>query len=257
MLTLLGAWAVACADEDGPAAAATAPAAKPRFGQRCVPAVGCEVPLQCIESDYAPHPWCGTTCEASQLMNYCTPAQLGSAGLSGQQGFCVQMPAKFVGPKQPMCLPICSNLAACEEMDSQWEACAQPSYKGLTFIKEMQTKVCQAPSAHGQIKVDPVTCDWAAKATDPSYADAKSLCKAICSGFLKSCQLWPTTQSGDCCGWACFQYVTPSGVVSTARLDAEIKCYIKAFTAYAQTPQVCSAYLDQCPPLPGVLRPAP
>lgn len=257
IIASLGILGSACTDEGVSAAAGPAAVAKPSFGQRCDPSAGCEKPLQCIDSEYAPHPWCGASCDSSQLKNYCTAEQLGSAGAAGQQGLCVQMPAGFAGPQQPLCLPICSNLASCQALDPQWETCAQPSYKGLTFIKDLPTKVCQAPSAHGQNKVDPLTCDWAAKATDPSYADAKTLCKAICAGFLKSCQLWPKSQSADCCGWACFQYVTPGGIVSTVRLDSEIKCYIKAFTAYAQTPKVCEAYATECPPLPAVLNPPP
>lgn len=256
-VAVLGVLGPSCTAEPGTAATGTTKAAKPQFGQRCVPSAGCEPPLQCLESDYAPHPWCGASCDSTQLKNYCMAEQLSSTGSAGPQGLCVQMPSNFAGPTQPLCLPICSNLATCTALDDQWETCAQPSYKGLTFIKELPTKVCQAPSAHGQIKVDPVSCDWAAKATDPIYADAKSLCKAICAGFLKSCQIWPKTQSTDCCGWACFQYVTPGGTVNTKRLDSEIKCYIKAFTAFAQTPEVCTAYADECPALPSVLRPAP
>ncbi len=210
-----------------------------------------------MDSEYAPEPWCLGPCDSSQVKNYCTAKQLGSSTGQDQQGFCVQMPSGFAGPATPLCLPICANTAQCKALDSQWEICAQPAYKGQTFVKDLPTKVCQAPSAHGQLKVDPVTCDWQSQTTDPIYAEAKNNCIALCKGFLKACQLWPKTRSEACCGWACFKHLTPGGQVDAERLGGEIKCYIKAFTAYQSTGLVCTAWKDECPPLPEALQPPP
>ena len=201
--------------------------------------------MTCLQSDYAQQPWCTVACDPSLVKNYCP-----SEATSGRSAFCVQMPKDFQGPTTPLCLPICANVSECKDMSDQWELCANASYKNTTFIKDLPTKVCQSPTAHGQVKIDPVLCDWQDKAAgDPKYAEAKQACLALCSfkgGMLKTCQLWPKGKTEACCGWACFQYLTPGGKFDNARLSGPIKCLLKAFEAFQNTPEVCSGYKTQC-----------
>ncbi len=229
---------------EAPAAAAVV---KPSFGQRCDPKLGCKDGLTCLDSDYAPHPWCTTACPSSQVKNYCDPASVG-----GAQAFCVQMPASFQGPSTPLCLPICANLAACTALDSQWEQCAKPKYKELPLITDLPTKVCLAPSAHGQVQVDPQLCDWQDKVTDPVQVAAKPVCLAACKGILKACQLGAKERSEACCGWDCWQYVTPGGTLDEQRLST-VKCLNKSFAANQSAPTVCTAWQEDCGPLPATL----
>lgn len=218
----------------------------PGFGTRCDPATGCQKGLTCLDSDYSVKPFCALPCAAADVKNYCKDPVLG-----GRTGFCVQMPKDFQGPANPWCFPMCDNLAQCQTYDAQWELCAKATYKELPLVTDLPTKVCQSPSAHGQIRVDPVLCDWQDKAaSDPKYGEAKQQCVALCKGLLKSCQLWPKGKTEDCCGWACFQWVTPGGKIDNSRLSGPIKCLVKAYQAFQDTPQICTGWQDQCGALP-------
>lgn len=219
----------------------------PTFGQRCDVAQGCAKGLLCLQSDYAKEPWCTVQCDPGLVKNYCPSDQT-----SGKSAFCVQMPKDFQGPTAPLCLPICANVAECHGYDEQWEQCAKPAYKNATFITDLPTKVCQSPSANGQVKVDPVLCDWQDKTgTEPGPVEGKQACVALCKGLLKSCQLWPKGKTEACCGWACFQYLTPGGKFDNSRLSGPIKCLNKAYEAFSATPEVCTGWKDQCGELPG------
>lgn len=222
----------------------------PGFGQACDPAVGCAKGLVCQQSDYAPKPWCTAPCPAAKIKDYCDAASIGGAA-----GLCVQMPASFQGPKDPFCAPICSNLAVCQGIDPVWELCSKLEYKKNVLITDLPTKVCLAPSANGQVKVDPVLCDWEDKVQDPLLSEAVQQCKSVCKNFLIPCQYWPKPKTEACCGWACMQYVTPGGQLDNDRLSKDIKCLGKAFAAFQGTPQMCTGWQDQSCPMPAALNP--
>jgi hypothetical protein len=222
----------------------------PGFGQPCDPNLKCAVGLDCQQSDYAPTPWCTALCPTSKIKNYCD-----NEALQGVPALCVQMPSDFAGPSTPFCAPVCSNLASCTHLSSQWELCNKLSYKAKVLITDLPTKVCMAPSANGQVKVDPVTCDWEAKITDPLLNEAKQQCKSVCKSFLIPCQYWPKPQSEACCGWACMQYLTPGGQLDNDRLSKDIKCLTNASIAYQGGPKVCTGWQDQACTLPEVLNP--
>ena len=245
ILSGCGEAAVPVAVDAGPADVAVLP----QFGALCDPAIGCSKGFFCLDSDYA-KPFCVATCEPGQVKDYCKQPEL-----NGAAAFCVQMPKDFAGPSTPLCLPICANVAQCHQTNPSWELCAKPTYKNIVLITDLPTKVCQSPSAHGQIHVDPVLCDWQDKAGAlPQFAEAKQACVAVCKGLLKSCQLWPKPKTEDCCGWACFQWVTPGGKLDNTRLSGKIKCLITAFNSFQNTPQVCTGWQDQCGDLPAWVK---
>ncbi len=219
----------------------------PGFGKPCDPATGCAKGLLCLKSDYSTAPFCTAQCAASLVKDYCKQPEL-----QGAAALCVQMPKDFQGPKEPLCLPICGNVAQCHGSNAAWEVCAKPGYKNQLLFNDLPTKVCQSPSAHGQIQVDPVLCDWQDKAAAlPQFAEAKQACLAVCKGILKSCQLWAKPKTEDCCGWACFQWLTPGGKLDNNRLSGSIKCLNTAYAAFQGTPQVCTGWQEQCGQLPA------
>lgn len=238
VVTVLG-----CDGQTGPTAADTTSSPKPTFGQRCDVAVGCATGLTCQDSEFAPFPWCTAPCPTDKVKAYCDDPALGTL-----PGFCIQMPAGWRGPAEPFCAPTCAKLADCQGLDGKWEACGKPVYKQIELTSGEPTKVCQNPSSHGQIHVDPKTCDWEAKVTDPKFTEAKQVCKAWCD-FMILCKLWDpkgSTTAKECCGWACFQYVTPGGVVDNQRLSSELKCFVKSHSANAGTDRVCSGPIEDC-----------
>jgi hypothetical protein len=241
----LGLCVMACGEDPKPTPApdVTADTTPPAgFGQHCGKDTACGPGLECQDSEFAPFPWCVRPCPAARVKDHCDP-------VGGEpQGLCVQMPAGWRGPSAPFCVPECANLAACTARAPGWEVCSKPEYKKKVLYPELPTKVCQAPSAHGQIYVDPVTCEWEAKVTEPSLQSAKNLCKAFC-GFKKDCQLKPAEQSDNCCSWACFQWQTPGGNVAAER-EAKLKCFVKSYSANTGNPNVCSAWKDDCGELP-------
>ena len=241
--------APACADPPPPAAPAPvdakADAPPPQaFGARCGPDLPCAPGLACQDSEFAPFPWCARPCPVDRVKDHC------DAVPGEPQGFCVQMPTGWRGPTAPFCVPECANLAECQGHAPGWEACTKPKYKNTNLYPALPTRVCQAPSAHGQIHVDPTTCDWEAQVTDPMLQAAKGLCKAFCQ-FKKDCQLRKPAETAACCGWTCFQWLTPGGAVDAPR-EAALKCHIKSYSANTGTPLVCTAWKDDCKGLQSV-----
>jgi len=211
------------------------------FGETCSDTAGCLAGLTCMRSEYAALGWCTRTCANVAATTGCEEAEL-----AGGQGFCVEMPSGWNGPQAAFCAPICNKVADCP--GTGWETCSKPAYKNTLLYNELPTRTCQSPSFHGQIVVDPVTCDWESKITDPQMGAPKGECKAFCQ-FVAQCQLAPKSQTANCCAWKCFQHLTPSGKLDNGRLAA-LKCFTKTFTAFQSTPQVCTAYKEQCGPLP-------
>ena len=231
-LILLG----ACRGAPTPGADATNDvAALPGFGQACAQGA-CAAGLACQDSDYAPFAWCTLPCAEEKAP--CDKALLG-----GINGLCIKMPAGWRGPDTPFCAPTCGNSSHCTPLDSRWETCALPAYKKVPMYGDVG-KVCQAPSANGQIIVDPTTCAWQELITDPGVQDLKGICASFCA-FLTTCQIKTPSQTADCCTWQCFEHLTPGGARDLARVN-DAKCYIKSFDANAQSPNVCTAFVGDC-----------
>ena len=232
LATACGASATGGADATGDATGL------PGFGQACA-AGFCAAGLTCQDSDYAPFPWCTRPCADEKAP--CDKTQLG-----GRTGLCIKMPAGWRGPTEPFCAPTCGNSSQCTPLDGRWETCALPAYKKVPLYGDVG-KVCQAPSANGQILVDPVTCNWQDLVTDPKVQALDGICKSFC-GFLTTCQIKAPGQTSACCSWQCIQHLTPGGVPDMARKNA-LQCYLNSFDGNAQSPKVCSAYINDCGPL--------
>lgn len=229
--------------------------AKAKFGEGCKSNTECPPGQFCMQSEFTPTAFCTAFCDAPK--DYCELASVG-----GANALCVEMPGVWTGPTRtvcdeqdkcekrgrPFCAPVCSNTSECTASWKSWEQCSKPAYKNVPLYNDLPTKVCMAPASHGQIVVDPQSCQWEDKITDPKVQEAKQLCKAHCD-FLTTCQLFdPKQEAASCCTWRCFQKMTPEGRISQDRKE-EIKCYIKAFSAARGTPKVCELYKEQCPNL--------
>ncbi|MFZ4578576.1 MAG: hypothetical protein ACOYOB_09310 [Myxococcota bacterium] len=220
--------------------------AKAGFGERCDDDAGCSTGLTCQKSEYNTFSWCTRPCDNPG--DYCS-----GDGLGGGKGFCVQMTAGWRGPAEAFCAPYCSKLADCKGLDAQWEACSKPDYKGTPLYPALPVLVCQSPSAHGQLVVDPATCDWESHYTKTPFLEVKNECKLFCQ-FLTTCKLQPSTIKPECCSWQCFRWVTPNDQVDYQRLSGShgVKCFTKSFTSHSETGNVCTAWqdIDDCAPLP-------
>lgn len=211
------------------------------FGAGCVANDDCAEGLFCMQSEFAPAGWCTVFCPVALAGDHCV-----DPALKGVDGLCIQMPSGFRGPVKPFCARTCQNTAECTDIWSAWEACEKPSYKEENRYNNVPTRVCAAPSAHGQVQVDPIACTWEAAYSQPKFQEAKQVCKAYCT-YLKSCQLFDTKKENyDCCTWRCFQKATPKGLVDEDRMS-ELKCYTQAFyVAYAGTPRICTGPPVDC-----------
>ncbi len=217
------------------------------FGQACERNSQCPDGLFCLQSEGSPSPWCTRFCDASageKPKDFCQPEKT-----AGEKAFCVQMPADFRGPTKPFCVPLCDTFSTCSALDPMWETCAKPSYKNKVLYPELPVRSCQAPSARGRIQVDPLTCDWEAKITEPQLQEAKGICQAWCT-FLTTCQHFDTAvEPIACCTWACFQDLVVDNHIDTAKKDS-YRCYDDAFSAYQGTPLVCTGPEADCGELP-------
>lgn len=245
-----GDGAAADADTAQGDSAATTRTGAAGFGTGCTRNADCKAGLFCMQSEFTPTAVCTKFCTTPK--EYCE-----ADGLHGITALCIQMPGAWNGPTRtvksnkegrPFCAPTCQNTGECTQLWSSWEKCEKPAYKNVPLYNDLPTKVCMAPSSHGQLVVDPLTCDWEAKITDPAVQEAKQLCKAECE-FLTKCQLFdPKKEAAACCTWRCFQKLTPSGKVDQDRKE-HIKCLLKAYEAARTTPKVCELYKEQCDPL--------
>ena len=230
----------ACASSPASSGGDAKAGAKAEFGARCGANADCATGLLCLDSDYSPFKWCTRFCSMDIVADHCDQAELG-----GAKGFCIQMPAGARGPGKPFCAPECGKLAECTSLEKTWETCEKPAYKKIALYPGLNQNVCMAASANGQPVVDPLTCDWKAKVTDPKFDQVKGDCAAYCQ-FKTTCKLFdPNTENADCCTWHCFLHLTPGSVVDNAAVSC-IKCYNKAFNAFQGTGEVCTGWQSQC-----------
>jgi len=211
------------------------------FGAGCIDNADCAAGLFCMQSDFAPGGWCTVFCDEKLQGDHCV-----DPALKGVGALCIKMPEGFRGPIKPFCAMKCDNTAECTAVWKTWERCAKPSYKNENLYNDLPTRVCEAPSAHGHKRVDPLACQWEDQYTAPRYNEAKQVCKGYCT-YLKSCQLFDTkTRKLDCCNWHCFQKATPQGKVDEDFMS-ELKCYTQAFyVAYRGTPRICTGPPKDC-----------
>jgi len=210
------------------------------FGARCNTNAECATGHFCLDSDYSPFKWCTRLCSMSDAGNHCD-----QAALSDANGFCILMPPGSRGPGQPFCVPECGKFAQCTGLDPDWESCEKAAYKKIVLYPDRNQDVCMAASANGQPVVDPLTCNWKDKVTDPKFDQAKGTCAAYCL-FKTTCKLFdPTVENADCCTWHCFQRLTPGNVVDNTAVS-RVKCFINAFNGSQGSPDVCSSWQDQC-----------
>ena len=209
------------------------------FAAGCTTNGDCAGGLFCMQSEFAPSGWCTVFCDNPG--DHCVDAALNGAG-----GLCVQMPTGFRGPSKPFCTMKCDNSNDCTAVWASWERCAKPSYKNENIYNDLPTRVCEAPSAHGQVRVDPIACTWESDYMQPQYQEAKQVCKAYCT-YLKTCQLFDTKKENyDCCTWRCFQKATPQGKVDETYMG-DLKCYTQAFyVSYQGTGEVCTGPTTDC-----------
>lgn len=231
----------ACGSEadDGPPAASQV-GGSAGFGADCVADADCRQGLICLHGDWAPKPFCTRACATAK--DYCTAADTG-----GPLGLCLQLPDDFRSETKMFCLPICQQTADCKALAPMWEKCSKPTWKNKPLTPELPTTVCHAPSAQGQVVVDPVACDWQDKFPAPQYQNPKQVCGSYCN-FLKTCKFWDSNKEKiECCTWRCFQQMTPQGAVDD-QVEDEKKCYINAFGSAQGTVKVCDAgyYASQC-----------
>ncbi|MCB9739996.1 MAG: hypothetical protein H6747_12090 [Deltaproteobacteria bacterium] len=222
----------------GTATDATVAGGTAAFGAACKTDTDCKTGLFCQSGDFAPEPFCTMACDEEKT--YCDEAETG-----GVQGLCIQVPDDFQGPVRRFCAPICNNTGECKALSTMWSTCDKPEWKNVRLYPELPTRICLSPETHGQIVVDPVLCDWEKHVTDPKFSSAKQVCKAYCD-FLVTCKFWDKKQEAlECCGWRCFQKMTPGGAVDD-KVEDETKCYLNAFGAAQGTGKVCEAgYYEQ------------
>ncbi len=229
----------------------TGAGAAPGFGERCDPQVGCAMGLTCQsseDSEFAPFSWCTRAC--NDFNHHCDEADLG-----GRKGLCIQMPEDWRGPKTPFCAPECGTKGDCKGLEAGWETCGEPKYKGVPLPGASSlSHICQAPSSHGAVHVDPVTCAWEGSFTDNNkFGEAKAVAKKYCD-MLNTCKLRSACTTPACCTWHAFQYLIPKGpseAVDNKRI-AELKCYPQSVASHLGSPSVCTAWLesDDCGELP-------
>jgi hypothetical protein len=216
----------------------------PGFGERCDPSIGCATGLTCQDSEFSTHPWCTKAC--TELWQHCDPEA------NGAKGFCVQMPTGWRGPSGLFCVPECLNKGECTAANPDWEICKPLEYKKEAIPgKATGAYVCQTPSSQGAPFVDSTTCDFESQFDGPKFNEAKVAAKNYCL-MLATCQLRSSCTSSACCVWHAFQYLTPDGKDGSVRNDriADLKCYPQSYDSFQGTPQVCTAWQDQCKPVP-------
>lgn len=216
------------------------------FGEHCTTDAACGTGM-CLLSEYAPFGWCTAPC--TEVKEPCAADQNGDFG-----GYCVEMPDDFPDSPKKFCVPICKNIFECQAKTPLWEECKKPQWKGNVLYGDSEVLACQAPSAHGQIKIDPVTCaNW--KEAFGEFQSQIALCEAYCD-YLTTCKEVPaaSTYNVECCGYGCTLQMTQGGEVSKP-YEKKIKCYVQNHTAFLGLPQVCSEPTDVCGKKPEDPRP--
>lgn len=220
-----------CGDESAPSDTVDTVEPQP-LGASCRQDSDC-ISRLCMTSQYGT-PFCTRPCT-----NEWEPCPAGDDAAAGQS-LCVsyeappnpQAPA-FQGELLRFCVPRCQDVRECAGLDPAWEACDVPKWLGDPLYPALgNQKVCQSPSFHGKVPVDPATCDWE-RTVKPAYNNEANLCRAYCEYLDRCKELEPLADVG-CCEWGCFNRIVVEDTVQTAWRDA-IRCYIDNHAAFPET----------------------
>ncbi len=244
-LALLASLVVVGCSSDAPSpppsdAGSDAPVAQPQpLGGPCSADEDCLAGV-CLTSSYGT-PFCTRPCEATA--EACPAGPDAAAGASLCVGFDdlpnPNAPA-FVGELRAFCVPRCTDLAACDAVNPDWEACDVPRWLGDQLYPNIGAiKVCAAPSFQGKDPVDPALCDWekTIRPNDPDDANRANLCRSYC-GYLDACKIRPDGSRDACCEWGCFNRMEVEGKLNAAWRD-EVTCFVQHHKSYAGTQKVC------------------
>jgi hypothetical protein len=208
----------------------------------------------CLVSEFAPFGICTVPCQAAP--GFCIQPD----GTQIDQAWCVAFPEddfkKLNHPElNRFCVPMCTDLAACQSIHPAYELCGEILYKGNPLFPSDPVWLCQAPSAIGKTPVDPFTCaDW--DVVNPGNANEKFLCKAYCD-YLSACQYYPPSHNEDCCHWYCYLELVGEKGISETYKDLLVN-YTNFFKANEGNAQQCEGEAQYGPPpLPDAKAPTP
>lgn len=220
-----------CGDEAAPSDAVDTVEPQP-LGASCREDGEC-ISRLCMTSQYGT-PFCTRPCS-----NAWEPCPAGDDVAAGQS-LCVsyedppnpQAPA-FEGELLRFCVPRCQDVRECAGLDPVWEACDVPRWLGDPLFPALGSqKVCQSPSFHGKVPVDPAQCDWE-RTVKPAYNNEANLCRAYCE-YLDRCKELEPLADTRCCEWGCFNRIVVEDTVQTAWRET-IRCYIDNHAAFPET----------------------
>lgn len=236
--------ALACSDPNptGPTTAADAlgetTVSRGTWGDPCMTDDNCATGL-CVLTEYAPFRFCTAECEVEE--EGCPADADGNFG-----GWCAKMPADYPDSPKQFCLPVCKDIHECQAKTALWERCDPPSWKGnIIYGSATGVRACQAPSAAGKVKVDPVTCEgWTENFKE--YQPEIGMCRAYCD-YLVTCKEVKDSAiyNKECCAWGCMLQSVIDGTVDTL-YQKDKQCYVQNFSAFQGTPKVCSGATDDC-----------
>lgn len=203
-----------------------------RLGASCREDSDC-ISRMCMNSQYGT-PFCTRPCTSA--WEACPAGDDAGAG----EALCVsfenppnpQAPA-FQGELARFCVPQCVDVRECAGLDPVWEACDVPKWLGDPLFPALGgLKVCQSPSFHGKVPVDPALCDWE-RTAKPAYTNEANLCRAYCR-YLDRCKALDSGAGTTCCEWGCFNRIVIEDTVQTAWRE-KIRCYIDNHAAFPET----------------------
>ena len=217
------------------------------FGEVCETDEECDTGM-CLLNEYAAFGFCTADCD--EVKEVCAPDSAGNYG-----GLCIEMPEDFPDTPRRFCAPLCNDIFECQGKTPLWEESKPIEWKGNPLYGELtNVLVCQSPSSHGVIKVDPTTCeDW--EASFGEFTKQVNTCKAYCE-YLVFCKevVAPSTYNKTCCAYGCTLEMTKNGEVQEP-YEKKIQCYEQTFYAFQTTPLVCEQPLEDCGKHPEDTRP--
>jgi len=223
----------ACGDDAAKPTADVTLRAPQTLGQSCLDDAECLSGV-CMKSQYGT-PFCTRACGSA--WEAC-PA--GPDLAPGQVTLCVdfnELPSPntptFSGDLKRFCAPRCFENRDCRNLDPAWERCAVPSWLGEPLAPQIGNQlVCQSPSFHGKVPVDPSTCNWA-PTVKAQFNNEAGLCRAYCE-YMWNCKELESSAGRECCEWGCYNRMVVESEVNDAWRD-DIRCFIDNHAAWPET----------------------